>query len=681
MALTARRRGDNGLSAWPGYVDALSTLLMVIIFVLLVFVLAQAFLSVALSGRDKQLDRVNRQLAEVSDMLSLERGHSTDLQQSIAQLNRELAAATGARDTLTQQLASLKDQAERASTDRDTLRAERDRLAQQLADANLQARSSAARAEQLQNDLTASGQRTDAAKQDTATVARQLADARQQLGDTNAKLAARRRSLPRCSGRWPSWTRRCRSTRTRWRRSCPIWRSWRSRTARSRRLRDELEKQAQDAAARAMTEQQRRAAVEAQLADEKQLGDSAQAQIALLNQQVDELKAQLTTVAKALDLAKTQGQDKDTQIANLGQKLNMALAAKVEELQRYRSEFFGKLREVLANRPGIQIVGDRFVFQSEVLFPVGSAELTPAGVSEITALAITIKDIATEIPPDITWILRVDGHTDRQPIKGRWSVRFQLGTVGGARDHRGEVADRRRRAGRASGGDGLRRQPAARSRRYAGRLREEPAHRAAADRSVALRLLAQRVTAQILQALLAARGLRVDLHHLLPGLVGALPVLARLGDRGERLERGKAARLVLQGRLDVGDRPRRIAGGEASDRALVIGLGQVGIERDRVGEVLDRILLGISLHLTQAAAHQQRDRGCARIQPELPDLLLQRPGNLLARRCLQRTKQLVEGGAPIVSWWGGILCRSRQRRAQQGDKQDRPIGHHQASLA
>src|SRR5580704_10208104 len=143
MAGRIRRHGGNGLDAWPGYVDALSTLLMVIIFVLLVFVLAQAFLSVVLTGRDKQLDRVNRQLADVSDMLSLERGHSTDLQQSITQLNRELAAATGARDTLTQQLAALKDQAERASNDRDTLRAERDRLVHQLADANLQARSGA----------------------------------------------------------------------------------------------------------------------------------------------------------------------------------------------------------------------------------------------------------------------------------------------------------------------------------------------------------------------------------------------------------------------------------------------------------------------------------------------------------------------------------------------------------
>ena len=94
---------------------------------------------------------------------------------------------------------------------------------------------------------------------------------------------------------------------------------------------------------------------------------------------MDELKAQLTSIAQALDLAQTAGQEKDTQIANLGQKLNVALAAKVEELQRYRSEFFGKLRDVLANRPGIQVVGDRFVFQSEVLFPVGSADLTQAG--------------------------------------------------------------------------------------------------------------------------------------------------------------------------------------------------------------------------------------------------------------------------------------------------------------
>jgi chemotaxis protein MotB len=180
-----------------------------------------------------------------------------------------------------------------------------------------------------------------------------------------------------------------------------------------------------------MTDAQRRAAVETQLASEKQLGDSAKAQIALLNQQVDELKTQLTSVANALDLSQAQGHEKDVQIVNLGQKLNAALTAKVQELQRYRSEFFGKLREVLANHPGIQIVGDRFVFQSEVLFPVGSADLTPAGQNEITALAITIKNIAAEIPQDINWILRVDGHTDRQPIKpgGQFASNWELSSA------------------------------------------------------------------------------------------------------------------------------------------------------------------------------------------------------------------------------------------------------------
>jgi chemotaxis protein MotB len=460
MALTVRRRGDNGLSAWPGYVDALSTLLMVIIFVLLVFVLAQAFLSVALSGRDKQLDRVNRQLAEVSDMLSLERGRGADLQQSIAQLNRELAVASTARDSLSQQLAALQSQAERATADRDTLRSERDRLAQQLADAALQTRSSAARVQQLQQDLTASGSRTDAAKQETATVATQLAEARRQLGDTTSRLADAQAQLAEMQRQiaeldktvqvnketiatklsdLAKLTSQLTDARTQLaemqrqiaeldktvqvdKETIAARLSDLAKLTEENRalaaLRDSLEKQAQDAAARAVTDQQRLDAVTTLLAEEKRLGSSARARVALLSQQVDELKGQLTSIAKALELAQTQGQDKDTQIANLSQKLNTALAAKVEELQRYRSEFFGKLRDVLASHPGIQIVGDRFVFQSEVLFPLGSADLTQAGQNELTALAVTIKDIAKEIPPDIKWILRVDGHTDRQPIKG-----------------------------------------------------------------------------------------------------------------------------------------------------------------------------------------------------------------------------------------------------------------------
>ncbi len=126
----------------------------------------------------------------------------------------------------------------------------------------------------------------------------------------------------------------------------------------------------------------------------------------------------MSSVAQALDLAQAQGRDKDVQIANLGQQLNAALAAKVQELQSYRSEFFGDLRKILAGKPGIHVVGDRFVIQSDVLFPVGSAELSSDGVVQIIKLADTIKQIAAEIPPNITWVLDVDGYADKQPING-----------------------------------------------------------------------------------------------------------------------------------------------------------------------------------------------------------------------------------------------------------------------
>jgi chemotaxis protein MotB len=363
MAARLRRNnGGNGLDAWPGYVDALSTLLMVIIFVLLVFVLAQAFLTVTLSGRSHELDTANQRLAALADALSLERGKSADLQLSVSQLSQQLAARS----------------------------AERDRLASQLADAKLAIEAAGTANARLQSQLADTSAQADAARAQLAEMKRQIAELDKTVAADKDTLAAKLSDLATLANQ-----------------------------ARAlEALRDELERQAQDAAARAMTEQQRREAVQAQLADERKLGDSARAQIALLNQQLDQLKSQLASIAASLDLQKQQDKEKDAQIANLGQKLNTALAAKVEELQHYRSDFFGKLRTLLANRPGITVVGDRFVFQSEVLFPVGSAELTLAGIAQMTALAVTIKDIATEIPPDINWVLRVDGHTDPQPVKG-----------------------------------------------------------------------------------------------------------------------------------------------------------------------------------------------------------------------------------------------------------------------
>ena len=366
----ARRRGENGLDAWPGYVDALSTLLMVIIFVLLGFVLSQAFLSVALSGRDDALDKVNRQLAELSEMLALEHGQAQELRLSVAQLSRDLQTAGAARDGLAQQLSALRALQERAGAERDTARAERDGLAARLADAQAATAAAAARGVQLQGQLADALGRQDAAGQASSATLGELSDAQRQL---RALLA----------------------------------------------LRDELERKAQEAAARAMTEAELKAAVAAQLADERKLSGSARAQIALLTAQVEAMRAQLAGLARALELAEAGGRDKDVQIANLGARLNAALAAKVEELQRYRSDFFGRLRDLLANRPGVQVVGDRFVFQSEVLFPVGSANLSAAGQEQLAALAATIREVSGQIPVGVAWIMRVDGHADRQPLSAR----------------------------------------------------------------------------------------------------------------------------------------------------------------------------------------------------------------------------------------------------------------------
>ncbi len=413
MARLRRRSASDELNPWPGYVDALSTLLMVIIFVLLVFVLAQAFLSVALTGRDRALDRLNRQVAELTDMLSLERGRSGELQASVAQLNRDLAAGTTIREGLARDLAALQSEGSRLQADRDALRTERDRLSARLADAELQSQAATARNEQLQSRVAETAGRTDAAGQQTAELATQLADARRQLAQLRAQAAEQDRVVQTDKA----------TIEARLSELAKMAEEVRALTA----LRDELERQSRDAAARATTEEQRRQAVAAQLADEQKLGESGRAQMALLGRQVDELRAQMARLASALDLAEAASHDKDVQIANLGSRLNAALASKVEELQRYRSEFFGRLRDVLQNRAGVQIVGDRFVFQSEVLFPGGSADMTSGGQDQIRALASTLKDLSTKIPSDLQWILRVDGHADRQPVsRGAFASNWEL---------------------------------------------------------------------------------------------------------------------------------------------------------------------------------------------------------------------------------------------------------------
>ena len=555
MAMRIRRNGGNGLDAWPGYVDALSTLLMVIIFVLLVFVLAQGFLSAALSGRNQALESARRELTELRNALSMEQTRAEALQGSVTRLKTDLDGSAAARATLAQQLAALRDRAASLTQDRDRLTGSvadatlafqaavvaNERLQAQLAEAigklDASARETAALRERLatadqqvdaanrriadleplQGRLAAATARAEAAQRDTAVVEtrltatrdeltvelaaaratlealqRQIAELtplRDRLAETSRRAdlsardldaakaelariltelaAARQRQeallrqiaeltplrdrLAETARRADLSARDLDAAKAELARTLTELAAARQRQEEMQRqiadldrtvkadketiearladlarlteqaralaaLRDELERQARELLARANQERDRRVTAETALAEQTRLGESARAEVALLNRQIEELRAQLSAIARGLELEQQTGREKDTAIADLGQKLNAALVNKVEELQQYRSEFFGRLRTVLQNRTGIQVVGDRFVFQSEVLFPVGSAELTQAGVAQMTPLAITIKEIAAEIPSDVRWLLRVDGHTDPVPV-------------------------------------------------------------------------------------------------------------------------------------------------------------------------------------------------------------------------------------------------------------------------
>jgi chemotaxis protein MotB len=277
MAL-ARNRRDSGMNYWPGFVDALSTLVLSIIFLLTVFMVAQFYLSQQISGKDTALARLNAQISRLSELLSLERTGKTSLEAEIAQLRASLTAAQGERER-------LRGAAEGAQTSNDAGKAEAGRLNSQL----------------------------------------------------------------------------------------------------------DIEKAA---TARAV------------------------AQIEILNQQISALRRQIAALETALDASENKEKESQLHIADLGQRLNVALAQRVQELSRYRSDFFGKLRDILGNRPDIRVVGDRFVFQSEVFFDSGQAVLRPEGRAELDKLASALIDLEKQIPSEINWVLRVDGHTDTRPLSG-----------------------------------------------------------------------------------------------------------------------------------------------------------------------------------------------------------------------------------------------------------------------
>ena len=277
MAHVRARRGSVGGEYWPGFVDAMATLLLVVTFLLSVFMIAQYFVMQEVSGKDSALKRLTRQIAQLTELLALEKGQKKTLEEELAALTASLASTQADNKRMSGLLSVGEEKAGSAST----------------------------QAAKLSVDLDA----------------------------------------------------------------------------------------------------------------QKDISSEALAKVELLNLQLLALRRQIASLEAALDVSEQKDKESQARIADLGKRLNVALAKKVQELSRYRSDFFGRLRDLLAKRKDVRIVGDRFVFQSEVLFPSGSSELTPEGFGALGPLAQAIRGLERDIPSDIDWVLRVDGHTDVRPIR------------------------------------------------------------------------------------------------------------------------------------------------------------------------------------------------------------------------------------------------------------------------
>ena len=310
----SRSRTRRSADIWPGFVDAISTLLLVLIFLLTIFISSEFLLSKLLTNKDDALENLNIQIYQLSELLSLEKRENKDLTSTISKLNDKLNDSSVTSDLLSMEFSNLKNK-------------------------NIELNS-------LLNSLKAS---TSLIKKENKNLDIKNSNIESELKKLLSTLKATKVNLIKAE-------------------------------------------------------------------EEVKLSEAAKNQVSLLNMQVAELREQLNIIQNLLDINLEDIKKKDIQIVELGRKLNTALAVKVGELTQYKSEFFGRLRSILGNRDDIQIVGDRFIFQSEVLFASGSAEVAIEGVLELTKLSKILLDITKDIPTDIPWVLQIQGHTDQNPI-------------------------------------------------------------------------------------------------------------------------------------------------------------------------------------------------------------------------------------------------------------------------
>ena len=396
MAGLSRRSGsDRNTNIWPGFVDVLATLLMVMMFLLLIFVLAQFFLSEALSGREQALDKLKIQVGELAGMLSLEKKSKAELQLNLSQISAELVSSVALRDELKTSITLLRKNAIVTSEVIDKLQSEAESAREKIT--NMNTRITAASAESFELRLKLA-EAENLSKEQNTKITRMSHEAQSSEASLAEAEEASRALIQKIA-------------------------SLDHQIILLDALKKEMENKISELAGR-LNENRKT------LLTEKEFSTSARAEVALLNQQMSALRVQLAQIRTILEISEAEAKKKNVQIVNLGKRLNAALASKVQELSRHRSEFFGRLRDLLGKHQGVRIVGDRFVFQSEVFFAKSEAEIAAAGQAQLDQLATTLLEIALEIPGEIDWILRIDGHTDDDPIStSRYPSNWELSTA------------------------------------------------------------------------------------------------------------------------------------------------------------------------------------------------------------------------------------------------------------
>lgn len=426
----SRRESRHTVDIWPGFVDALSTLILSIIFLLVVFVLAQFFLGQLLQGRTEAVQQLQGKVADLTSQLGLERDSADELRRTMARINADLQQAFLDRDELSADLGESQTARTQLGEQVTALSREQALMQRTLEEMRLSQGQAQGRISALERDL-ATAQQTVAADKGTielqlgqlVQVRRDIEALQKVRTDLEAKVAELSTSLSTTDEERRRLLAEIGSTRDR-------------ASALEAQLADagqktvlaQRELQARDLRIEELLRSSRE--LEGKLGGETSAKDTAVQQVQLLTEQITTLSRQLAALDKALDLKQSAIDEQSATIASLGQRLNVALASKVEELSQYRSEFFGELRKALGDREDVRIVGDRFVFQSEVLFDSGSAEIATGGRDQLVKLATALKEIVDKIPPELPWVLQVDGHTDRVPISTpRFPSNWELSTA------------------------------------------------------------------------------------------------------------------------------------------------------------------------------------------------------------------------------------------------------------